>query len=487
MDIGDPSEIPTTRKKLPSMQELGAFEPEASRSIAAAAAVAAPAEVSARSTAAAAAAARLMPKAAAEPPNPNPVRPSPEQLRAALERADPATRRKLLRLFAGGRAVDQSDGQPSVTGQARRLTMNLHRAQPQTASKRPDAERANSSPSQRPLKAASISSGETLLKIDANTDLLDAAAPPLSAEQRKAELQSQLAATQSQQPQSGEAAAAHKVLFPAYNPLEHGDDVRRPTRRSEAPVEGHFPAPRQPPQARYRHADGRPMDEEETRVEAVLQEQRCEQTLAVLARDGVNGLLLSPRDLDAAVENGTLDEPTATLLWKTWSALRPVIHVIDEPAQCEQEASDATPDSVGAEPKPIELALPDQAITPDAVQDGELSAIANDTLPLSAEPVPAVTEQPIHITQAASIAESARPTAPMAFDEPVGKQPQPTSPARPDGAATPEDGRPASRRESRSRIWLRNALRGLAVLCMLYTGTQLSAWAWLHWGQWLVG
>ncbi|MEO8279432.1 MAG: hypothetical protein ABI564_07045 [Ideonella sp.] len=431
-----------------------------------------------------------MPKQAAETPIPNPVRPTPEQLRAALERADPATRKKLLRLFAGGRAVDQSDGQPSVaTGQARRLTMNLHRAQPQTASKRTDAERANASPSQRPPNAASISAGETLLKIDANTDLLDAAAAPLSAEQRKAALQSQLAATQSQQSQSSETApAAHKVLFPAYNPLEHGDDVRRPTRRSEAPVEGHFPAPRQPTQARYQHADGRPMDEEETRVEAVLQEQRCEQTLAVLARDGVNGLLLSPRDLDAAVENGTLDEPTATLLWKTWSALRPVIHVIDdEPAASTHDSSGSSPDSTEEEPKRIELAPPDPAIKPDATQDREPSAIADDTLPRSAEPVPAPTEKPIQTNEAGSIAEPARPPASMALDEPVEEQPQPKSMGRADGAATHRDDRPESLRKSHSRIWLRNALRGLAALCVLYTGTQLSAWAWLRWGQWLVG
>ncbi len=471
MDIGDPSEIPSTRKKLPSMQELGAFDPEPPTST-------------------------PSPPALDKPtPASKPPRPTSEQLRAALKRADPATRIKLLRLIAGGRTVEQAAAlEPDASAPSRRLAMNLPRSptrpEPPTADARPDSAK----PIHRQLKAAATATGgETLLKIDANTDLLEAAAAPLSVEQRKAALQQQLAASRAQETPRAETASAPKVLFPAYDPREHGDDVRQPARRSKAPVEGHFPAPRQPFQARYQHADGRPMNEEETKVEEVLQEQRCEQTLQVLARDGVNGLLLSPRDLDAAVENGTLDEPTATLLWKTWSALRPVIHVIDDqPIPRDGEAAAPQLAIDFGNPATEESAPVEDEVTTAENQSGAGPVPVLDIEPSLSPAPPARMEekpqQPIAtktLAEALAISAPAPGPAPSAVESP---EPQPAAiPARPDVEPQPASDPSHGGRKHRSTVVLRQLLRAFAALCVVYTSVQFGAWAWLRWGHWLLG
>lgn len=567
MDIGDPSEIPATRKRLPSLQELGAFDlsppspaaavverepgglpvPAASRTdrpvtasawaplpdpspVSEAAGAAAPTPVPIPPPVAVPAASQApapapvagtpvpVPVPAASPapatapvaaptaatapaPSaaPRPARPTPEQLRTALQRADPATRKKLLRLMAGGRTVDQLAGQPSGdAGPAHRLTMSLHRGR--LAPSGPPAATPRSGPATPPraTRPAPLGADEPLMRIDDGTDLLDAAAAPVSAEQRKAALQAQLAATRLQEPptRSETGTAAHKVLFPAYDPREHGDDVRRPTRRPEAPVEGHFPAPRQPFQARFEHADGRPMSEEETRVEAVLQEQRCEQTLEVLARDGVNGLLLSPRDLDAAVQDGVLDEATATLLWKTWSALRPVIHVIDDDPPAPPPGSDAL-EATGASPAadadpalpcaPSDDALPvptSVAIDPrDEREPSPTPTIAvDDTAPvLVAAPVSAEhrddpVEPPAPIERPRVIEAAVTPPAPPA---PVAQPPA--------YQARPVDIPPPDTRGQRSAVLTRLLLRGVLAICVLHTSARVAAWAWLNWGHWLAG
>ena len=487
MDIGDPSEIPTTRKKLPSMQELGAFELEPSN---AAAAAEPPAPI-----------ARQAPATVIDKPDPAPPRPTSQQLRTALARADPATRSKLLRLIAGGRTVEQLARPPaSVTGHTHGLEMNLHRAQPQSGQSAQDDERRAARPIYRAASASTPRSGETLLKIDATTDLLDAVGPPPSAEQRSAALHEHLAATLAQESPAGPTAAAHKVLFPAYDPQEHGDDVRRLVRRSGAPVEGHFPAPRQPCQARYRHADGRPMDEDETRVEAVLQEQRCEQTLEVLARDGVNGLLLSPRDLDAAVENGTLDEATATLLWKTWSALRPVIHVIDDETtpregeivapQSEIERDEAPAESIEA----TDLADLEAALTEEPSDAASAPGLTESGLSPSPEPLvsaaPAPAEVPTAPNAATTIDQPAAITiALVALDEPpdVALRGAPEKRACPEGESAPMAPAPAANRKRRSAALMRSAARIVAAVSVLHSGVTIGGWAWLHWGHWLTG
>ena len=173
------------------------------------------------------------------------------------------------------------------------------------------------------------------------------------------------------------AVDAPRVLFPIYDPAEHGADLRTP-RRAAAPVEGHFPPPRQPfaapgHQVRERtqkpERAGQPVAvvapasasapapapapaslpapvPEPALTEASVSapapsgsEPDVDRQLSLLdppdemcVRDGVNGLLLSRRDLDEAVEDGLLQRDIATLLWKNWSARRPVIHVIDDPA-----------------------------------------------------------------------------------------------------------------------------------------------------------
>lgn len=509
MDIGDPSEIPTTRKKLPSMQELGAFdaEPPRQKPLPQPSPPAPPAPTIDQPT-----------------PDSRPARPTNEQLRAALNRADPATRSKLLRLIAGGRAVEQTASPAATTARPTRgLAMNLHRSPVSAeAAAVSDIRQSTRPPQQRPRMAATAgSAGETLLKIDANTDLLDAAAPPLSAEQRKAALQQQLDASLLPETPRGESPSAPKVLFPAYNPQEHGSDVRRPTRRSEAPVEGHFPAPRQPFQARYQHADGRPMNEEETKVEAVLQEQRCEQTLEVLARDGVNGLLLSPRDLDAAVENGTLDEATATLLWKTWSALRPVIHVIDEPAPpSADEPAEPTPAIDSNQPDGEKIALIEgeaPAVEP-APPEGAAAVVAVDAVRLPA-PVGQASETEAEAggdsTESSRTGKASADPIPQPMIPEPGCQPRAAIQAPPESESRIEtatatapwsESESASRSQSesgcgsrsggvlshrdpnaRSVSLMRQLLRTVAALCVLHTGVQFGAWAWVRWGHWLGG
>ncbi len=470
MDIGDPSEIPTTRKKLPSMQELGAFD------LTAAPPTSHP---------------PIADPPTAPPPAPStasgglpPRRPTPQQLRTALERADPATRKKLLRLIAGGQVVERLGEQAAgESGQAHQLAMTWRGPPKPTAAPAPRQPPDRSERPAGPIDGPVNTAGKKLLQIDARTELLEAAPKPLSAEQRKAALQAQLTESQAQEAPRNEAGAAHKVLFPAYDPRQHGDDVRRPARRPDAPVEGHFPAPRQPFQARYQHADGRPMNEEENQVEVVLQQERCEQTLEVLARDGVNGLLLSPRDLDAAVENGTLDEPTATLLWKTWSALRPVIHVIDdEPTRAINDGD------------PVDTAI-DTAVQFEQPMPDEAEAIA--------EPGAAESIDPLFVTEDASLPESPGvepaigprvvPSADLLPAAPASPFTKPPIEPMPAIVSAPVVGEPirddiSQNAGRRTRLFqlLRVVVFGVVGLCVAYSAAQFSTWAWLRWGHWLI-
>ena len=233
-------------------------------------------------------------------------------------------------------------------------------------------------------------------------------------------------------------AAAHKVLFPAYDPAQHGEDVRSVNaRRKDAPVEGHFPAPRQPFQAAYKHADGRPMTPEENSVEQELQAQRCDETLSVLARDGVNGLLLSPRDLDAAVASGLLPAETAVTLWNTWAALRPVIHVIED--------------------EPPESTLP------------SMSELLADT----------------GLADAAEHRVSTQPPAnSAAADEPAIHAAATDTPLQPvTEPAIPAVAMPLSTPRLRLMALIRTLLWLFVVFCVVTTTARLAMWAWLRWGH----
>lgn len=548
MDIGDPNEIPATRKKLPSMQELGAFDFGAPAGRTEAAPAGSPATIDARgpSTGAALPAAPAVPRrsaparSAVAPPAPTrpaeldtgpaalqgapaasagaPPRskPTTEQLREALAKADPQTRQKLMRLIAGGRTVQQVG--PASQGGARRrnLVMQLEAdtpraraaaspppvAPPRPAPAPPPASgfgaftatpRTTAAPAQgfaRPSagpRPAARPAEPALMQIDEHTELLDAVAPGVSPDARKADLQAQLAQAQRQaaapEPARSEPLA-HKVLFPAYDPNRHGDDVHGATRRRhEGPIEGHFPAPRQPFKPTYRHPDGRPMTAEETQVEEVLQTQRCEETLSVLARDGVNGLLLSPRDLDAAVANGVLSAEAAATLWKTWSALRPVIHVIeDEPPPADAagagvvgEAADAAPggtavdeapsekvdtvadgiaepmppaaptrtapaDQAGAPARPAEAAGPAVGPQTDAPHHTSVEATVTAGAASTAPPAPAPATAPAGPPAARSPAKAASvsaPTTAIGPPPPSPREPQPEPPTLPLPRATP--------------------------------------------------
>ncbi|MBL8301580.1 MAG: hypothetical protein JNM26_02280 [Ideonella sp.] len=290
------------------------------------------------------------------------------------------------------------------------------------------------------------------MQIDEHTELLDAVAPGVSPDARKADLQAQLAQAQRQaaapEPARSEPLA-HKVLFPAYDPNRHGDDVHGATRRRhEGPIEGHFPAPRQPFKPTYRHPDGRPMTAEETQVEEVLQTQRCEETLSVLARDGVNGLLLSPRDLDAAVANGVLSAEAAATLWKTWSALRPVIHVIeDEPppadaagAEVVGEAADAAPGGTAVDEAPSErvdtvadgIAEPMPPAAPTRTAPADQAGAPARSAEAAGPAVGPQTDAPHHT----SVEATATATAGAARTAPPAAAPE-TAPAGPPAARSP--------------------------------------------------
>ena len=440
MDIGDPNEIPATRKRLPSMQELGAFDdiaPEAPQSVsrpartrppAAAEPVVAvtpvpvPVPTSAPEPAPAPEGAPS-PAAASAPAAPRPAL-TPEQLRQALAKADPVTRQKLLRLIAGGRTIQQlspgSGGSSVGEGpRASTLVMGLGAARDTTDRPKPPPPRASAADTSPARAAASRrAAGESLMQIDANTELLDASPPPAAAGgDRHAGLQAQLDSARQQAPPRADPAA-HKVLFPAYDPRRHGADVHTTTRRrSEGPVEGHFPAPRQPFRASYQHPDGKPMTPEESKVEEVLQAQRCEETLSVLAREGVNGLLLSPRDLDAAVNNGLLSAETAATLWRTWAALRPVIHVIeDEPPEAPAVA--ATPAEAEAAPQA------DPGTTNAEANLPPTPAAVTAPLPLDPPPAPAAVAPPV----------PAPPSLPPRVREAAAarQEPAPATPRRPE-------------------------------------------------------
>lgn len=484
MDIGDPSEIPSTRKRLPSMQELGAFDLTAPP----------PAAPAARPTAqavAVAASVSALPANASPAPAPSPSpaprqTPTSEQLRQALAKADPETRQKLLRLISGGKSVQQVGS--AATGGARRRSLVMQ-ADP-VPRRTPEASAAPKSPAWQaarpttppppPRSASARSSAEQpLLHIDANTELLDVAAPPRSAAERKADLQAQLDQVQQQAAAPSDKATAetlaHKVLFPAYDPERHGDDVHGASRRrAEGPIEGHFPAPRQPFQATYRHPDGRPMTPEENQVEEVLQAQRCEETLTVLARDGVNGLLLSPRDLDAAVAQGLLTSETAATLWKTWAALRPVIHVIeDEPAEptvAQQTDDPGASEAAGDAAMP---ALTSPAEPPDPVP------VAATTEPPSPPPPPV----PATITASTSAPPRA-PTRDPELEAPTLPLPRaaavaPETPVAPDGSASA----PPSPRRLRLRAMARMLGWVFIAYCVLATSTRLTLAAWHQWGH----
>lgn len=518
MDIGDPSEIPATRRKLPSMQELGAFEfdgPSVSRAPADAPAVpllaastvapARPAKPEAspaltRPAAARATAPSAAPDASA-PPGPR-TAPTAEQLRQALSKADPGTRQKLLRLIAGGRTVQQlGPGGPSDAGKRRSLVMPLHDG---TAARPP-----------APTPAASLQPGRrgpaAVMQIDETTELLDAVPPLPSPSARLAELQAQ--ADQIARPAAGREHArqeppAHKVLFPAYDPARHGEDVHGSSRRRhEGPIEGHYPAPRQPFKPAYTHPDGRPMTAEENQAEAVRQTERCEETLGVLARDGVNGLLLSPRDLDAAVAAGVISAEAAATLWRTWAALRPVIHVIeDEPTPAAAEApADETSDEPAANGE-------DSSAAPDVAP-----AVRPDVPPASEpQPEPDAEHRPASGTgQRATAKQTAATPAPAAphrpepgasdlaptVDTPTLAAPEampplvtPPSPAASaaSAASLASPGHSHSHSHgSTPATRLKALLRTLAWLfiayCILTTSSRLALGAWQRWGHWIAG
>lgn len=523
MDIGNPDEIPATRKKLPSMQELGAFDFGAPAGQRETPTVVAPASADLRGVATGAPtpavagppgdtrrAAPVRPAAATSAPTrpaeldagpassrgastgpataPPRTKPTPEQLREALAKADPQTRQKLMRLIAGGRTVQQVTPAGSTGARRRNLVMQLDADSPRargttappgapppapapppasgfgafTASSRSAPGFARPHAGARP---ASRSAEPALMQIDEHTELLDAVAPGVSPDARKAELQAQLAEAQRQaaapEPVRSEPLA-HKALFPAYDPNRHGDDVHGASRRRhEGPIEGHFPAPRQPFKPSYRHPDGRPMTAEENQAEEVLQTQRCEETLSVLARDGVNGLLLSPRDLDAAVATGVLTAEAAATLWKTWSALRPVIHVIEDDPPSAPDASEdagAAPPLDGTiDPVPQDE-RPPSAIDP-AVEAVDAVEAFVPTAPPSERPADLTAPGGTHRHAAAQAAAAdlpveapsptpARRSAAAAHDEPhagaTGTLP-PTVASAP-AAAPPVSGRPESAR-----------------------------------------
>lgn len=514
MDIGDPSEIPATRKKLPSMQELGAFDVVSSGPALADAPAnqAAPPSPAVETQATSPSPPAEMPTVATGNGLTPRVPPTPEQLRQALAKADPATRRRLLRLIAGGQSVQQI-ADPATVGGGPRRSLVMQRNIEQHAGTRgnharpsappspqsPPPRRTTAPPSANPAPRAR-DGNKALLQIDENTELLDAASPQPGSTDRRVDIQAQVdAALQRDTPRPD--PTAHKVLFPTYDPAQHGEDVRSlSSRRKDAPVEGHFPAPRQPFQASYRHPDGRPMTPEENKVEEVLQATRCEETLSVLARDGVNGLLLSPRDLDAAVASGLLPAETAATLWKTWAALRPVIHVIEDVQAVAVEAdAEASPDPAtpGAQvPTDGPTAqVPHAAtgpITPSntaSVQMGEPTADLSVALPtVAAMPETALASlavaPPARVPVEAMPPVDEAPASPAsdADDEPVTQPMRRFDP----NSARPADAAPATPLSTpglRLRALLRTVAWIFVAVCVVNTTGRLAMLAWLRWGH----
>ena len=180
MDIGDPSDFPATRRRLPSMRELGAFDADRSAT--------APASPAPERLQRNPANASPTPDA---PPASERAAPTAAQLRRAIAKADPGTRRRLIRLY--GRRDQQKAA-------------------------------ANNDETTRPP-----------LRLDEHTELL-CASPTAADESSRAGRASRFDSPVSE----AVAVDAPRVLFPIYDPAEHGADLRTP-RRAAAPVEGHFP------------------------------------------------------------------------------------------------------------------------------------------------------------------------------------------------------------------------------------------------------
>ncbi len=421
MDIGDPSEIPATRRRLPSMHDLGAFDIDppvpSARAQVAAAPLASAAGTSARPTPA-----RSIPSG--EPTGVEaPIHPTASQLRHALAAADPATRRRLLRLFGKGRPAGRTE-----------LGSN---------------------------------DGRPLLRLDAGTELL-AAMPDAAA--RSSELDRLLAQARAARPETAPGEVP-RVLFPVYDPCEHGPDLRRPG-RSGGPIEGHFPPPRpsgpvaaQPERERtsttapQTDAPG-PVGTAEARLplEGPTPTQPTPTAAAppqAGARDGINGLLLSPRDLDAAVEDGLLGAETAAVLWQTWSARRPVIHVVDDP-----------------DPAPI--AGPQPAGSPLDAVDAPATMTVLAAAPEPATPAPAGPQAPAATSSAAPAEREQIDSRPAVVDRPASGESSDAAPPA-----------PLATRRQRAAWLVRLIWRGIVIACVLSTGARLALQAWPQARPWL--
>lgn len=414
------------------MRELGAFEVEAPEPLSAASSGADPGTPAAPLPPPGAGLAATASASSAS------AGPTPSQLRHALAKADPGTRRRLLRLI-GERGPNPAKAAPP-TGQER-----------------------------------------LLLRLDEQTELLAAATHP---SQRREEIVGQLAQARGARPEVA-ADAAPRILFPTYDPRQHGPDLRNP-RRPDVPVEGHFPPPRQPstvpaPSVRERTT----VSPSAAGQEAVVPAQAstagatppaappapsapAHPTLSAplllrpTARDGVNGLLLSLRDLDAVVEEGVLDAPTAERLWKTWSARRPVIHVVDDPVPLPQTAAD---------PPGQSASTTDGRVAPDGTAAGQESA-GLDTPTDPALPMP-----PSRPDGASSL--------PIAQQVPAAADPKRVA-AGPDRGPAHSGDRFASRQQ-RAAWLVRQVWRSIVAACVLSTAARLGLWAWPHARPWLDG
>lgn len=505
-DFGAPA--PTEQGERPAAPPSGATTPSAPETV--------PAELA---------------SSAAAPAGPRPTaRPAltAEQLRQALAKADPGTRQKLLRLIAGGRSVQQMAPTAAVDGAKRRsLVMQLDTAPGPARAARGTGTgtgTANANAASGPPPTATDAAfktfqpgphqptrpprpnGQALMQIDEHTELLDAAPPPASPAARKADLQAQLdQVTRTASVTEGVRAEplAHKVMFPAYDPARHGEDVHGATRRRhEGPIEGHYPAPRQPFSPTYKHPDGRPMTAEENQVEEVLQTQRCEETLGVLAREGVNGLLLSPRDLDAAVVNGVISAEAAATLWKTWAALRPVIHVIEDepPAPAVSDAIDDEDAEAGApagpsdtkeaaadEPAPaMDVPGPGPGTGPAAPAAAPPALQRSEPVASNAEPAPG-TEPAAAAAPLASLALKAQAEEPPTLPLPGRQRPAVSNVNASDTAAEAPDRAPAPSRWPRLKARLKPLAWWFVAYCVLVTSSRLAMDAWLRWGHWISG
>lgn len=413
------------------MRELGAFDPE-------------PAPAGAAQALPAADPVPRRDVAAGEPARPTSdtdpgpsTQPTRAQLRHALATADPGTRRRLLRL------------------------LRERSAKPEAPTSEPPA------------------NGRPLLRLDACTELL-AALP--DADSQRSGLRERLAQVRAADPVAP-AAAAPRVLFPAYDPREHGSDLRTP-RRADPPIEGHFPAPRQPfasgsaghpPTVRERPTPGAAADppsaeSSPARRPAAPPSLESAPPPEPDPLDSVNGLLLSRRDLDGAIEDGLLGADTAAQLWKIWAARRPVIHVLDDeatPALPPQEAAQAPVDNTAesiAEPQPADS-------TPERMAPGRES-----------EEAPPASGRLLDTTRAA-ITRVDMPSVPAPEATPPEAAAAPATPPTPH--ATVRHG--LETRRARARWLARLAWRGVVALCVLSTGARVALWAWPQARPWLGG